>query len=82
MPERIQKPPLPWGPKQGDGDGPGEGAEIRQRAVQWQTVRLERNRVAIRVAAFQGQVGGDLDIDKDRLIAGDGWVVKHGAIDR
>ena len=22
MPERIQKPPLPWGPKQGDGDGP------------------------------------------------------------
>jgi len=20
MPERIQKPPLPWGPKQGDGD--------------------------------------------------------------
>ena len=22
MPERIQRPPLPWGPKQGDGDGP------------------------------------------------------------
>src|SRR5205814_5543458 len=22
MPERIQKPPVPWGPKQGDGDGP------------------------------------------------------------
>lgn len=22
MPERIQKPPAPWGPKQGDGDGP------------------------------------------------------------
>jgi len=22
MPERIQKPPMPWGPKQGDGDGP------------------------------------------------------------
>ncbi|MDQ2866818.1 MAG: ubiquitin-like protein UBact [Verrucomicrobiota bacterium] len=22
MPERIQKPPTPWGPKQGDGDGP------------------------------------------------------------
>jgi hypothetical protein len=22
MPERIQKPPVPWGPKPGDGDGP------------------------------------------------------------
>jgi hypothetical protein len=22
MPERVQKPPMPWGPKQGDGDGP------------------------------------------------------------
>jgi len=22
MPERVQRPPLPWGPKQGDGDGP------------------------------------------------------------
>jgi hypothetical protein len=22
MPERIQKPAAPWGPKQGDGDGP------------------------------------------------------------
>jgi hypothetical protein len=22
MPERTQKPPMPWGPKQGDGDGP------------------------------------------------------------
>jgi hypothetical protein len=22
MPERVQKPPVPWGPKQGDGDGP------------------------------------------------------------
>ena len=22
MPERIQKPAVPWGPKQGDGDGP------------------------------------------------------------
>jgi len=22
MPERTQKPPMPWGPKQGDGGGP------------------------------------------------------------
>jgi hypothetical protein len=22
MPERVQKPPMPWGPKQGEGDGP------------------------------------------------------------
>ena len=22
MPERVQKPPMPWGPKQGDGGGP------------------------------------------------------------
>jgi hypothetical protein len=22
MPERVQKPPVPWGPKPGDGDGP------------------------------------------------------------
>jgi hypothetical protein len=22
MPERTQKPPMPWGPKQGDGEGP------------------------------------------------------------
>ena len=22
MPERVQKPPMPWGPKQGDSDGP------------------------------------------------------------
>jgi hypothetical protein len=22
MPERVQKPPMPWGPKQEDGDGP------------------------------------------------------------
>jgi hypothetical protein len=22
MPERVQKPAAPWGPKQGDGDGP------------------------------------------------------------
>ena len=23
MPERIQKPPLPWGPKPGEGEGDG-----------------------------------------------------------
>ena len=23
MPERVQKPPVPWGPKQGDGEGGG-----------------------------------------------------------
>jgi hypothetical protein len=22
MPERVQKPPVPWGPKQGEGGGP------------------------------------------------------------
>jgi hypothetical protein len=28
MPERIQKPPMPWGPKQGDGDGGPKSPDI------------------------------------------------------
>ncbi|MDP9004334.1 MAG: ubiquitin-like protein UBact [Verrucomicrobiota bacterium] len=28
MPERIQKSPMPWGPKQGDGDGGPRSPDI------------------------------------------------------
>lgn len=28
MPERVQKPPMPWGPKQGDGDGGPRAPDI------------------------------------------------------